>query len=155
MPNSYSQLFNHCFDELFDIKQPLNHFFPKARRHFWIIPKHWKSCSQLPLYVRIIDRACSINDVLYICICTERDRLLLASVASFLFFMSKEQIGNEVALARSHSRSYCVYIPCLDAWARTIESSDFPLPLPLCYWVSFFRHYNCVQKLLYTICVNT
>ena len=45
--------------------------------------------------------------------------------------MSKEQIGNEVALARSHSRSYCVYIPCLDAWARTIESSDFPLPLPL------------------------
>ena len=112
---------------------------------------HVASCH----YVRIIDRACSINDVLYICICTERDRLLLASKASFLFFMSKEHIGNEVALARSHSRSYCVYLTCLDVWARTIESSDFLLPLPLCYWVSFFRHYNGDQKLLRTICVNT
>ena len=51
-PNPYPQLFNHCFDETtfkffhfkvkkrIDIMPPLNHFFPKTRRHLWMIPKH-------------------------------------------------------------------------------------------------------------------
>ena len=54
---------------------------------------------------------------------------------------------------QGHIVDHIVSMTCLDAWAWTKESSD--LPLPLCYWFSFFRHYNDVQKLLYTICVNS
>ena len=54
---------------------------------------------------------------------------------------------------QGHIVDHIVSMTCLDAWAWTKESSD--LPLPLYYWFFFFRQYSDVQKLLYTICVNS